>query len=368
MFVPLAAPFLFVALVMSAQVSQSSPAFESLSHEADKARDTGHFDDAVSLYKKALQANPSWVEGWWSLGSIAYDRDDFAECAPSFLNLASLKPDSVPAWTMSGLCEYRLRNYPAALESLSHAERLGFEEQHELSRAARLHLALVLVKTGYFEKAIVTLTNLTRFDRKAPDISVVVGIAGLREPWLPSEVPESRKAVVLKLGDAMSAAMEQDVKESLQKFEAVIQEFPNDPNIRFRFAGFLAMQYPDRGVAEMKATLKLDPNHVLALVGLTSMYLKRDELPEALDCAQQAVHVAPSDFSTHLVYGKVLLAMDAAPKALPELQEATRLSPETPEAHYSLASAYTRLGRKRDAKQEQEEFKRLTKLMTESHP
>jgi tetratricopeptide (TPR) repeat protein len=350
-------PATVAVLIMLLQASS----FEAVSQKAEAARDSGHPAEAISLYKQALELNPKWLDGWWNLGSIAYDTDDYSECAPSFLNLASLKPDSVPAWTMSGLCEYRLRNYPAALESLTHAERLDFEEPHELSRAARLHLAIVLTKTGYFEKAIVTLTNLTRFDRKAPDISVVAGIAGLRETWLPSEVPEPKRALVLKLGDAMSAAMEQDVKDSLSKFEALVKEYPTEPNVRFRFAGFLAMQYPDRGVEEMKATLQLDPNHVLALVGLTTLYLKRDELPLAIETAQRAVQAAPDDFSTHLIYGKVLLAMDSAPKALPELQRATKLSPETPEAHYSLASAYSRLGRKQDAQFEQEQFKRLVK-------
>jgi tetratricopeptide (TPR) repeat protein len=348
--------------------SASSGSFATLAQQAEKARDAGQFGDAIALYKKALEANPSWVDGWWNLGSITYDQNNYAECSPSFLNLASLKPDSVPAWTMSGLCEYGLRNFPAALESLSHAERLGFEEPHELSRAARLHLALVLTKTGSFEKAIVTLTNLTRFDRKAQDISVIAGIAGLREKWLPAEVPEEKRALVLKLGDAMSAAMEQDVKDSLSKFEALVKEYPDEANVRFRFAGFLAMQYPDRGVAEMKETLRLDPGHVLALVGLATLYLKRDELPAAVEYGKRAVHVAPEDFSTHLVYGKVLLAMDEAGAALPELLRAAELSPETPETHYTLASAYTRLGRKPEAQQQQEEFKRLTRLPAGSRP
>ena len=247
---------------MLLQASSPPPAFQSLAKQAEQARDSNRPDDAIALYKKALTLNPSWDEGWWNLGSITYDKDDYAECAPSFLNLASLKPDSAPAWTMSGLCEYRLRNFPGALKSLSHAERLGFDEPHELSRAARLHLALVLTKMGYFEKAIVTLTNLTRFDRKAPDISAAAGIAGLREKWLPAEVPEPRRALVFKLGDAMSAAMEQDVKEALQKFESVVKEYPAEPNVHYRFGGFLAMQYPDRGVQELKATLQLDPAHV----------------------------------------------------------------------------------------------------------
>ncbi len=356
-------PAWLAALLMLLQVPSSAPTFEAVSRQAEQARDAKHLDDAVTLYKKALKLNPSWVDGWWNLGSIAYDQDNYAECAPSFLNLASLKPDSAPAWTMSGLCEYRLRNFPAALESLSHAERLEFAEPHELSRTARLHLALVLIKTGYFERAIVTLTNLTRFDKKAADISVAAGIAGLRETWLPSEVPEAKRALVYQLGDAMSAAMEQDVKEALTKFEAVAKEFPREPNVHFRFGGFLAMQYPDRGVEEIKAALALDPAHVPALVGLAIIYLKSDELSVASGYAQRAVEAGPDDFSTHLAYGKILLAANQTAKALPELERAAALSPETPEAHYALASAYSRLGRKPEAQREQESFKRLTKLI-----
>jgi len=356
------------ALVILLQVSSAPSTFPSLSRQAEEARDSHRADEAISLYRKALKLDPSWLDGWWNLGSLTYDKDDYRECAAAFLKLTSLKPDSAPAWTMSGLCEYKLRDFPAALESLSNAERLGFDEPHELSRAARLHLALVLIKTGYFEKAIVTLTNLTRFDHKAPEISVAAGIAGLRETWLPSEVPESRRALVFALGDAMSAAMEQDVKEALEKFEALVKEYPNEPNVRFRFGGFLTMQYTDRGLEEIQTALQLDPNHVPALVGLTILYLKRDELPVAREYAQRAVQAGPLDFSTHLAYGKVLLAMDDPAKARAELEQATKLSPETPEAHFNLASAYTRLGRKPDAQREQEEFKRLTKLISSNHP
>ncbi len=361
-------PAWIAALVILLQAPPAPTTFQSLVRQAEEARDSHRAEEAVSLYQRALKLDPSWLDGWWNLGSITYDKDDYPECAASFLKLAALKPDSAPAWTMSGLCEYKRRNFPAALESLTHVERLGFDEPGELSRAARLHLALVLIKAGYFEKAIVTLTNLTRFDRKAPDISVAAGIAGLRETWLPSEVPESRRALVFKLGDAMGAAMEQDVKEALEKFEALVKEYPGEPNVRFRFGGFLTMQYPDRGLEEIQAALRLDPKHLPALVGLTVIYLKRDELPLASEYGKRAIEAGPLDFSTHLAYGKVLLAMDDAAKAREELELATKLSPETPEAHFNLASAYTRLGRKPDAQREQEEFKRLTKLISSNHP
>ena len=322
----------------------------------------------MGLYAKALKLLPTWADGWWSLGSIAYDRDDFAKCAPAFQKLTALKPDSAPAWTMAGLCQYKLRSFVPALDSLTHAERLQFQEPAELSRAARLHLALVLMKTGSFERAIVVLTALTRFDRKAPDISVAAGIAGLREPWLPSEVPQEKRGLVMKLGDAMSAAMEQDVQTSIQKFELVVHEFPNEPNVHFRFGAFLAMQQPDRGIEEIKAALQLDPSHVPALVGLTTIYLKRDDFETALQFAERGVQAGPADFSTHLAYGRVLQAVERPAAAVPELERAVTLAPESPEARYSLASAYTSLGRKGDAQREQEEFKRLTKLINSVQP
>src|SRR5947207_6408543 len=130
------------------------PSFQLLSQQAETARDARQMDKALALYQRALKLKPDWDEGWWNLGSIAYDLDRYAECAPAFRRLAGLKADSAPAWTMSGLCEYKLHRYDAALESLTHAESLKFAEPPELARAGRLHLALVLTKTGSFERAI----------------------------------------------------------------------------------------------------------------------------------------------------------------------------------------------------------------------
>src|SRR4051794_14620939 len=100
------------------------PSFQTLSRQADAARDAGQMDKAATLYRQALKLKPDWDEGLWNLGSITYDLDRYAECAPAFRRLAALKPDSAPAWTMAGLCEYKLRRYDAALDSLGQAERL----------------------------------------------------------------------------------------------------------------------------------------------------------------------------------------------------------------------------------------------------
>jgi len=346
----------------------AAPSFEVLSRQAVEARDAKRLTEALALFRKALKLKPDWADGLWEAGSIEYDQDQYKACAADFRRLATLKPDQPPGWTMAGLCEYHLRDYDAALKSLLQAQQLGFKEGTELARAARLHMALVLIKLSNFEKAITSLLELTRIDKKTPEIIVASGIAGLRKPWTPPEVPESERDKVFKLGDAMAAVMEQDSKEALEKFAVVVRDYPNDPNVHFRYGAFLLQQEPDRGIQEIGKTLELEPDHIPALVGLASIYLKRDEPEAAREYAEKAVKLAPGDFATHVTLGRVLLDTDDGAGAARELETAVRLAPGSPESHFNLASAYAKLGRKDDATREREEFRRLRKLADPNQP
>jgi tetratricopeptide (TPR) repeat protein len=354
-------PVLFVSAVCL-RGQTAAPTFQSLSRRAEAARDAGQLDKALPLYERALKLKPDWEEGLWSLGNIAYDRDRYAQCAPAFRRFARLKQESAPAWIMSGLCEYKLRNYDAALESLTRAERLKFAAPEELARTARLHLALVLIKGGAFERAINVLTELTRTYAKTPEIIAAAGIAGLRNPWLPSEVPETERELVFKLGDAMASALELDYKEGTKKFEALLEQYPQEANVHFRFGAFLNVQDSPRGVEEIKKAVELAPGHVPALVGLTVILLKQEQLDPALQYGERAVQAGPHDFSTHVALGRVLLAKEQAARAASELEIAVKLAPGSPEARFSLSTAYSRLGRKEDAARELAEFKRLQGL------
>jgi tetratricopeptide (TPR) repeat protein len=352
------------ALLMSGFLaSAQSPTFETLSREAESARDAQRLDESVELYRKALKLKPTWDEGWWNLGSIAYDQDKYAECATAFQRLTALKTDGAPGWTMLGLCEYGAHHHESALKALQKAQALNFQGPPELAHAARLRLALLLAKTGSFETAIVELTALTRIDGKSPEIIAAAGIAGLRCTWLPAEVPEADREKVFKLGDAMAQAMERDPKGSLEKFEAVVQAYPDDPNVHFRFGAFLSAggDTTERGIGEIKKALELDPANLPAMVGLAAIYLKRGDGESAKEFGLKAVQAGPRDFGTHMVYGRALLATGDAAEAAKELEAAVKLAPENAEARSSLASAYARLGRKAEAEKEEEVLKRLKK-------
>lgn len=361
---------LVAALLMQATAAQPrQPAsFDTLSRQAAEARDGKRLDAALTLYKRALQLKPEWDEGLWEAASIEYDLDKYKECSADFRRLAGRKPDQAAVWTMAGLCQYHLRDYDAALQSLLRAQQLRFQERTELARAGRLHLALVLIKLSSFEKAITTLLELTRIDKKTPEIVVTSGIAGLRQPWTPPEVPESERDKVFKLGDAMAAVMEQDSKQALEKFAIVARDYPNDPNVHFRYGAFLMQEDPERGILEIRKTIELEPEHIPALVSLAAIFLKRGDPHDARGYAEQAVKLAPGDFATHVTLGRVMLDTDDAAGAARELETAVKLAPGSPEAHFNLASAYAKLGRKQDALREREEFRRLRQLTDPNQP
>jgi len=350
------------AYAQSAGQSGQTPLFENLVHQAEVARDAKRLDEALSLYKRAIKLKPDWEDGWGSAGSIAYDLEKYSECAADFRHLTLLKPDLAPAWTMRGLCEFQLRDYEAALKSLTQVQSLDLRGNPELSSTAKFHLAMVLTKLGYSEKAIEWLYKVIKIERKkTPEIVAELGIAGLRKRWIPPEVPEAEHEKVLRLGDAMATFMLGDIKQSFSEFEAGLREFPKEPDFHYRFGAFLIAQNLDRGIDEIKKTLELEPGHVPALVALARIYVQRGKAATALPYARRAVELSPEDTAARVTLGQILLTTGDTAGAVREFELSAKLAPDSPEVHYKLGSAYSRVGRKEDAMRELAESERLRK-------
>src|ERR1700737_985453 len=69
------------AAASSQQSTRAPQSFDGIAAQADQARDADNLEQAVVLYRRALGMQPGWVEGWWSLGTILYDRDNYADAA-----------------------------------------------------------------------------------------------------------------------------------------------------------------------------------------------------------------------------------------------------------------------------------------------
>lgn len=90
--------------------------FKSLSEQAAIASSENRLDEAAALYAKTLALRPRWTDGWWSLGTIEYDRDHYAKAAHAFEKVIALDSKNGTAHAMLGLCQFELHQDDAALK------------------------------------------------------------------------------------------------------------------------------------------------------------------------------------------------------------------------------------------------------------
>jgi hypothetical protein len=84
-------PVLLAQPKPAAKPAQSSEAaFTDLKTRAATAAAENRLEDALNLYHQALELRPKWAEGWWSMGTILYERDLYPVVATHFAHLFRL--------------------------------------------------------------------------------------------------------------------------------------------------------------------------------------------------------------------------------------------------------------------------------------
>jgi tetratricopeptide (TPR) repeat protein len=91
---------------------------------------------------------------------------------------------------------------------------------------------------------------------------------------------------------------------------------------------------------------------------LTRMVTPKDRTT-VRQAISEALQLDPNDALSHALAGRIALEDENPTGAVEQLKEAIRLKPNLAEAHYSLMTAYKKLGRADEAKQEEGIFRRI---------
>lgn len=353
-----------LGLVLAGWVYGQAPAsptaaIAQLASRAEEAAQANRPEDAMRLFRQAVTLVPTWDEGWWRLGTLQYDAQRYAACRDSFRKLVGLKPKLGSAFAFLGLCEFQTKEYAAALADLEKGYALGLRMEEPITRVALYRTAVLQTHASNFERALQLCRLLTRMKPNDPAVVAVAGIASLRLAIFPQELAEGDRDVAFKLGSAMLTGGEHPVEDATRRFEELVKEYPNQPNVHYSYAMILLANDPDKGVAALQRTLALDPKHLPALVSMGFEYLKRGEAAQALPYAERAVAVAPGSFAARGCLGRTLVELNEFEKGARELEIAVKLEPGSSQLQYLLASAYAKLGRKEDAARARAEFARL---------
>jgi tetratricopeptide (TPR) repeat protein len=339
-----------------------SAEFDRIVKAATEARQAERWDEAIALYAKAIKIKPDYVEGFWYQGTAYYAQDDFTRCRDAFRQVLKLAPKNGAANAFLGLCEFGLKDYDRSLQHLLQSRILGVGDIPELGSTARYHAAMLMTRIDQFEQALETLGQFAAEGNDNPRIIEAMGIATLRMPMLPIELPPDRREMVLMAGRASYMMATRNTLGAGKAFQALATRYPETPNVHYSYGVFLLQEEPDKAIEEFKRELELQPDHPWSLLQLAYEYLKRGDAQTGLPWAQKAVAAAPTAFPAHKVLGQALLETGDVDGAIRELLIGIKLAPESPGLHFTIARAYQRAGRMEDANRARDEFTRLDRL------
>ena len=337
-----------------------SSSFESLASAAAKAKEEGRLDEAVGLYRRALRAKPSWLEGRWALATLLYDLDRFPEARDEFQRLTQARPADGQARALLGLCRARLGEREAALQDLMKARSLGIPAP-EVRSVVTFQTAVLLNRLGDPDGAFEVLRPFATDADDRPAVIEAFGLITLRLPLTPEEIPEDKREMVLLAGRGGYQLARGRGAFGKMALEELVSRFPSAPNTHYALGTYLLVDEPAAAIEELRRELAVSPGHYAALVQIALAELKRGRGPEALAAAEEAARIAPRVPATRLAYGRALLATGRTDAGVREMEQAVDLAPENPRLRLALAQAYTESGRSAEAARQRTEFLRLQK-------
>ena len=322
--------------------------FDELARRASEELKQGRLEDALRFFRAGVELNPRWDEGWWYVGSIQHERQQFAEARDAYRRAVELKPDAGAAWAMMGVCEYRLGHREEALAYLVKGDALGFRGNEEIARLTTYHIAVLLVRSGQFDLPAGYLAKLARSEGEAPDVVAACGL--IDPPDAPAPLRSTREGPGPGDGDRTGGLLRPGGKE--RGGEAALRDADRYVSVDSTCPlGVRALPVP-RGVQGRLPMLEKEvsvfPENWQAHQRIALDVLARGTPAEALPHAREAARLAPHVFACHLALGRALIAVDAVAEGTAELEEAARLAPEVPDVYLALAQGYARAGRTED--------------------
>jgi tetratricopeptide (TPR) repeat protein len=359
---------IFLALHITAIAGQSAETaagnFRQLAQQAEQARQENRDDDAIRLYKRALVLRPAWPEGLWYAGALSYEMERYADARDTLSRFVALDDKAGPGWALLGLSEFHTREYSRSLDHLQRALALGMGDRASLVHSVRLSTICLLTRMEHYDDAREFMMTIIGSGEDATEFVEPAGLAGLRMPLLPAEIPPQRRELIRMAGEAVIAAGTEPYEDAEPKFKRLMVVYPHDPGVHFLYGAYLMTKNPNEATTEMLRELEITPTNVLVRVRLAQRYMEQNQLERALPLALEGVKLEPRLASAHMILGEVQIAKGDLADGIKELETARAEDSLTMRIHWDLVRAYAAAGRAADAQREKAETERLIQTET----
>ena len=317
--------------------------------DAEKQR---QFDVAIKEFKKVTELDPSYADGFVSLGQAYMESSDYTSAAAPLKHALELSPNLQQGHQLLG---YVLLSQGYAAEAIPHLER----------SSDKTALGIAEIQTGQLTEAIANLQAALATHPNDQDLLYYLGRAsGLLSKQsietLLAAYPDSARA---HQAMAENYFVLRRMPEAEKEYREAIRLRPGLPEVHLAlgevYAG--ASQWA-KAEEEFRLQTKLQPGNAEAAYRLGAALLEQGKAKEARTELVRADRLMPEMPETLYSLGKAAsLEGDtaAAEKAWTKLLTIEQQSSLAAQVHFGLAGLYRKQGKTAEAQHEMQEFERL---------
>jgi len=360
---------LFLVLAMVATASGQSVQAASRERQAALALEQqGKLPEAETAWRALVKAHPSDPEPYAHLGLLEARQEHFQEAVPLYRKALDLGPE-VPGLRLNlGLALFKGGNLKEAIQEFSLLLQKQPGDQKLTTLIGMAHYGL-----AQYSEAVPYLKEAAAHDTQSLNLQLALAHSCLWSRQFQCVLdayhqiltlnPDSAEADMLA-GEALDEM--KDNEGSVKMFRAAVKADPKEPNVHFALGYLLWTQkkYPE-AMSEFRAELANDPEHVQATLYLADTDVQISQMDAARPLLEKVVAANPALALGHLDLGIVLSSAGHNEDALRQYLAAASITPNDVNVHWRLAQLYRSMGKREEAKAEFDKASTLTKAADE---
>jgi tetratricopeptide (TPR) repeat protein len=164
------------------------------------------------------------------------------------------------------------------------------------------------------------------------------------------ENPKDPDAIAMRAALMITSGDPAQVNQAAVDLQSLVAKNPTNPVLKLNYARALLAQLVldsrdpnkrdrsklDQARLQLEDAIKIRTDFIAAREMLMRVYLAKQDLPKALQAAEDLLQIDPNNLTGHLTRSATLLAMGSAAKAREELDLLGRLYPQNPDARYQV--------------------------------
>ena len=317
------------ALVAYERALQLDPHYaDAYDARGDACSSLNRYQEAFDAFNRAIQLNPTYAHAYEGKGHILYNRQRYQEALVAFERALQLDSSSVSAYNGKGDALYYLNRYQEAL--------LAFERTIQLDPTY----------VSAFDGKSCTLCQLKRYDE-----ALVAAEQAIRLDPASSSAYSGKGNALFKL---------KRYEEALVAHEQAIQL---DTDFAFAYDGkggaLWKMGRFDEALLAFDRALEINPNYASAHNGRGNVLFDLRRYREAVQAYERAIQLNPQHPKAYNNKGATLSVLGRYEEALAAHDQAIRLQPNKAVSHYYRSRALRQLGRLEEARQAYEKARQL---------